>query len=268
MCSDELVSIEIRKVFLDGGLSVRTFIKSEIGYEFNLIFTPEKKGYYALVIEKKSDEKTTIELRAPPLQYGKSRTSDLTEGLVSDDRRYFTAEQMESRTPDLTEGLDRELPRAVEMSEDEAEAHDSTAENIPWRILPPGEHPFPHILKSCEFIKQSKSTLRIATERLELINSLNPSKIYRGLDEFKGYFVFYFEGSTLAILDCPIVGNAVYVIKGDWKTLSRLAKAELLKEYADDVTRVIHSGDWFVRLSKLICTHGNASLTNARSGGR
>jgi hypothetical protein len=124
----------------------------------------------------------------------------------------------------LTGELDKEAPRVIGMSENKTEAQDSTAEYIPWRILPPGEHPFPHILKYCEFIKQSKSTLRIATERLELINSLNPSKIYRGLDEFNGYFVFYFEDSAIAILDCPIVGNAVYVIKGDWKTLSSLSK--------------------------------------------
>jgi hypothetical protein len=145
------------------------------------------------------------------------------------------------------------------MSGNEAQAPDSTAEYIPWRILPPGEHPFPHVLKYCEFIKQGRITHRIATERLELINSLNPSKIYRGLDEFNGYFVFYFEHSAIAILDCPIVGNAVYVIKGDWKTLSRLSKADLLKEYAGNVTRVIHSGDWFVRLRKLICSHSNAT---------
>jgi hypothetical protein len=50
--SDELVSIEIRKEYLYGELSVRTFMESEIGYEFSLTFTPEKRGYYALIIEK------------------------------------------------------------------------------------------------------------------------------------------------------------------------------------------------------------------------
>ena len=83
-----------------------------------------------------------------------------------------------------------------------------------------------------------------------MINSLNPASIYVGIDEFEGYFVFYFPDELTAILECPIVGNAIYIIKGDWQTLSQLNKRELLTDYQMNVRRVIHKGDWFSRLKQ------------------
>jgi hypothetical protein len=132
-------------------------------------------------------------------------------------------------------------------------------EYIPWKILPPGEHPFPHILEYCEHLKQNAKKRRVIGERIKLIGSLNPTNSYVGVDEFNGSFIFYFQELDSAILDNPEYGNAIYVIRGDWKTLSRLSKAELLEGYQDNVTRVIHSGNWFVRLKKLIYLHSNAT---------
>lgn len=73
-----------------------------------------------------------------------------------------------------------------------------------------------------------------------------------GSDAFEGYVAFHFADLEIAILECAIVGNAIYLLPGDWASLSRLTKNELLKDHAKDVTRIVHSGDWFYRLKRLM----------------
>ena len=85
-------------------------------------------------------------------------------------------------------------------------------------------------------------------ERLKSVHSLNPDVIYIGVGEFERYTAFYFQEAKAAILECPIVGNAAYVIAEDWEQLSRLTKRELLESYQDNVTRLVHSGDWLYKL--------------------
>lgn len=50
----------------------------------------------------------------------------------------------------------------------------------------------------------------------------------------------------MAICECPFVGNAAYVLNGDWRQLSRLTKRELLERSQE---RVVHSGDWKQRIA-------------------
>jgi hypothetical protein len=47
------------------------------------------------------------------------------------------------------------------------------------------------------------------------------------------------------VLDNPCFGNAVYLLRGDWKVLSSFSKSELLREHADSVERIFHSQSWF-----------------------
>lgn len=94
---------------------------------------------------------------------------------------------------------------------------------VSWEILPLGEHPFLEIVKHCEKLQERNSKARFELGRLKRINELEPTEIYQGVDEFDGYFVFYFRDSGVAILDCPTVG-------------------------VENVSRIIHSGDWFRRL--------------------
>lgn len=120
---------------------------------------------------------------------------------------------------------------------------------VPWSILPPGEYPFDRILRHFAELA-GESNLKIDEGRLRLIYSLNPTAIYIGTtDEFRRYVIFYFEAEQKAILECPVFGNAIYVIDGDWKELSMLTKEELLRYYQNHVRRVIHKGNWFDRLT-------------------
>lgn len=81
---------------------------------------------------------------------------------------------------------------------------------------------------------------------------MRPGSIYIGVDEFEGYVVFYFDRTQVAVLECPVVGNAIYVIKSNWETLSRLSKAQLLQRHQREVVRIVHAGEWFPKLLALL----------------
>ena len=116
---------------------------------------------------------------------------------------------------------------------------------VKWRILPPGKHPFQEILTHFKSFQLEGRDVRIDEERLRLVNSLGATTIYIGTDEFRRYAIFYFDHLKKAVLECPIYGNAIYVINGDWESLSQRTKAELLKDYPESVTRITHKTNWF-----------------------
>ena len=137
-------------------------------------------------------------------------------------------------------------PRVI--SEDEKE--EITINELSWQILPPGKHPFPRIISHYEQILHSNPTVTFDKNRLYKINSLGPSAIYKGQGEFLDYIAFEFQDKQVAVLENPIFGNAIYVIRGDWKKLSKLSKSDLLWNHSNNTTRIIHKGDWFVRLKQ------------------
>lgn len=126
-----------------------------------------------------------------------------------------------------------------------------TTKHVFWQILPPGEYTFDRIIGHYQHLRSLDNEIIIDKQRLELIYSLKPSELYIGSDEFKRYVVFYFDQACKAVLECPIFGNAIYVIDGGWKYLSQLTKAELM-DYPDEVQRITHKGDWFSRLKKIL----------------
>jgi len=144
--------------------------------------------------------------------------------------------------------------RTVSPNESDGAIQRADVIKLPWKILPPGEHPFSEILKHYEELQKSNPHVRYDLNRLNRICELTPTATYVGVDEFRGYTVFYFQKYLAAVLDCPVWGNAIYMIKGDWKTLSRLTKAELIAERTGNVTRIVHSGDWFQRLKNCLRT--------------
>jgi hypothetical protein len=138
---------------------------------------------------------------------------------------------------------------------------DAQPKRVPWRLLPPGEHPFQEILNHYEVLEKQTPSVRYDRTRLERIYELSPTAWYVGLDEFSGYIVFYFQESQTAVLDNPAWGNAIYVIRGEWESLSRLTKAQLLAKHkhTQRVRKIVHSGDWFQRLTMCLQSSGNSS---------
>jgi hypothetical protein len=123
---------------------------------------------------------------------------------------------------------------------------------LSWKLMPQGEHPFSDIRKHYEKLQESEPKIQYQPERLDVIYALGPDSIYIGIDEFEGYIAFAFEKEQVTVLECPLLGNAIYVFKENWKVLSRLSKAELLNNHKERVQRIVHAGDWFQRIKALI----------------
>jgi len=84
----------------------------------------------------------------------------------------------------------------------------------------------------------------IDVERLENIRSLNPEKCYIGEDRWKGYVLFDFPKKNKAILECPVVGNATYILSGDWREMVKHSRYHIRLHFKNRHKRIIHKGDW------------------------
>jgi len=129
---------------------------------------------------------------------------------------------------------------------------------IPWTLLPgTSEERFSEIVNHFKSLEDQTSSLRYDIDRLHKVYSLNADEIYIGIEEFKGYVVFYITGIETAILECPIQGNAIYVFQKNWFKLSKLSKSALMSGQKDNILRIIHNGNWFSRLEWLINNRKN-----------
>lgn len=84
--------------------------------------------------------------------------------------------------------------------------------------------------------------------RIEQLAKLKPNLRHFGVKAWFGYAVYEFSYSHRVVLECPIEGNATYIISGDWKNMIHKTKAELRSRYASQCTRVVHVGDWLNRV--------------------
>lgn len=125
-------------------------------------------------------------------------------------------------------------------------------QEVNWVILPGGESIWQRVSRSVQSIQRLSPSKKLDASRLEKIATLRPDEVYQGKHEFDGYFVFFFRNAGRAVLECPWVGNAIYVIRGDWRNLSRLTKSDLLSRHRHEVRRIIHreSGNWFSDLKR------------------
>lgn len=89
---------------------------------------------------------------------------------------------------------------------------------------------------------------RIEWSRLKDIESLKPVRCHVGRDSWHGYVVFEFAGSKRVVLECPIEGNATYVLSGDWKKMVANTKGELRARFAKHYEKIVHKGEWLSRI--------------------
>jgi hypothetical protein len=86
--------------------------------------------------------------------------------------------------------------------------------------------------------------------RLESVNAYGPEFVAVGRGGFRGYIVFGFPQMDLYVLESAFTGNATYVFRGDWENLSKLTKAEVLREDLQEA-RLIHREGWYKQLRDL-----------------
>ena len=118
---------------------------------------------------------------------------------------------------------------------------------LPWKFFPKGEWTVDELTKS--FSKYVTQNETVDEKRLKkIVSDLNPSVCYISEDGFNRYIAFCFDWTEKVILECPIYGNAIYIIKGDWQKIARMSKWEARYEYSKQVTIIRHNETWFERL--------------------
>jgi hypothetical protein len=119
-----------------------------------------------------------------------------------------------------------------------------------WTVLPQGWWSDPKYQSQVAKINSKTKNPGIILERLAYLESLGPRLAYEGKDRLgsEAYWVFVFDRHVVA--ECPLWGNAIYVIRGtgDWRTLLSKSKRELLTAGQGRIQRISHKGDWKSRL--------------------
>jgi len=88
----------------------------------------------------------------------------------------------------------------------------------------------------------------IQWNRLRELGRLHPKTCYVGKEGWDGYIVFEFANSLRAALECPIEGNATYIVSGNWMKKAGHSKLYLRTRCREFRARVFHRGDWLSRI--------------------
>ncbi|MFG1592475.1 hypothetical protein [Halobacteriovorax sp. CON-3] len=132
-------------------------------------------------------------------------------------------------------------------------------EYLNWEIFPAGtkEEIFKSLLTGN---KKTKSYMgdRV-NDRYETLAALKPDSYIRGTNGFGSYFGALFD-DDLVVFENVTYGNALYIIKDDWKKLSKLSRTELMKKYKGKFERIVHSKSWKKDLKETISRLKDSSI--------
>lgn len=121
---------------------------------------------------------------------------------------------------------------------------------VKWQILPKGE-------RIWDFVKHdidhgvSKSEKVMIKKRFKVLEKYLPDELYKGLDSYIGYVVFYYKSKGLYVFDSIMYGQATYVFDRDWKEVSKLTKRQIIDGGIAKV-RLIHNKRWRNEIDKLL----------------
>ena len=121
-------------------------------------------------------------------------------------------------------------------------------QSVSWEFLPDGTV---EEIRAAVTKKFSASApphdIEIMIDRLQKVQSLSPEKRLVGSLGLQRY-VGYMFGDDFVAFENPRVGNALYLLYGDWESLSQLSRSQLLASREGEFDRIIHSAKWFERL--------------------
>lgn len=103
-----------------------------------------------------------------------------------------------------------------------------------------------------EIVESSKKSKQMVIwERLETIAEYKPDFEAIGQNGFSGYVVFGFEKKDIYVFESATLGNATYVVKGDWENVSKMSKAEIIQNNLHE-WRLIHRNDWKGKVNEVL----------------
>ena len=146
-----------------------------------------------------------------------------------------------------------DLKKKIETIFDESN-YSLKIEKLPWELLPKEKWTVEDVVKIFRTysFKQWQDATFDESRLRKIINVLKPNVCYIGEDEFEGYVVFCFDQTEKVVMECPIIGNAVYVINGNWQEITKLSKREAKHRYTNCIKTINHNETWLERLQLLI----------------
>jgi hypothetical protein len=125
---------------------------------------------------------------------------------------------------------------------------------IAWEVLPPGtrEEAIQQIFGARVPTLEQRSKIE---DRYEFLISFKPKTMIYGRSGFQRYFGAQLE-DDIVLFENVEYGNAIYVMFEDWEKLSQKSRLELLSgRYGQGFERVVHAGNWKVRVLKIVQIH-------------
>lgn len=114
-----------------------------------------------------------------------------------------------------------------------------------WNLLPKGKMPWvkleEHLNKKTDI--SSTQNYKEIYARINYINSFEPDFYATGNGGFNDYVVLGFENKNIFVLENRKPQNATYIFKNNWTDVTKLTKAEILRENLQD-NRLIHNLNW------------------------
>ena len=147
--------------------------------------------------------------------------------------------------------LQRPKPRSEAISPNRA-LRGVAIRRVPFELLPPGswdiEDVIAHYRNAAKNPGPALKGKVIQWNRLRELGRLHPKTCYVGKEGWDGYIVFEFANSLRAALECPIEGNATYIVSGNWMKKAGHSKLYLRTRCREFRARVFHRGDWLSRI--------------------
>lgn len=117
--------------------------------------------------------------------------------------------------------------------------------NIDWELLPPGHIDIESTISALlPHNTQNDNTSRdVLRDRLLFFNELGATAYIKGTNNYSSYKGAKFN-NDIVLLESFDYGNAIYIFKENWDTLTRLSRTELLTNHNDNIIRVKHTSNW------------------------
>lgn len=119
---------------------------------------------------------------------------------------------------------------------------------LPFEIAAPGERTNEHVYAYYREVLRRGQIAHFDQDRLDKILALPRSGLLKGKAGFYGYIVLQFAHTEKVLLECPVVGNALYVLDSGEERLLRRNKQEHIA--SDEAKRIFHTGDWYERVKR------------------
>lgn len=116
-----------------------------------------------------------------------------------------------------------------------------------FEIAGPGEQGDEHVRRYYrEVVGRDRLEGVFSQDRFEKMLALPRSGWQKGKAGFYGYIVLMFDHTERVLLECPVEGNAIYVLDSGEDRLLAMNKRQLRK--SGEAKRIFHTGDWYRRL--------------------